>query len=86
STACSSDTMAAVDGVGGLRSNNADSSAARAWATRALSLNGQAAISLNRLADTGICLSCPIRSRWSEMCSRVFLRSFDTAPDGRNGR
>ena len=42
STACSNEMIAAVEAVGGLRSNNAASSAERAWPTRSLFVSGHA--------------------------------------------
>ena len=49
STACNNEMIAAVDGAGGLRSNNADNSAERAWPTRSRLVSGHAYGWLNRL-------------------------------------
>ena len=49
STACNNEMIAAVGGAGGLRSNNAASSAERALPTRSLLVSGHAYGWLNRL-------------------------------------
>ena len=63
STACNNEMIAAVGGAGGLRSNNAASSAERACPTRSLLVSGHAYGWLNRLEFNRTRRICPVYSR-----------------------